>query len=388
LTSLWLCHPLVVYSQDLISFISVDSLQHSSVNAIAFYLPQFHPIPENNEWWGEGFTEWTNVAKSRPLFNTHYQPRIPGDLGFYDLRLSDTRQAQADLAKTYGLKGFCYYHYWFHGHRLLERPIDDLLQSSTPDFPFCLCWANETWSRRWIGDDKELLIEQSYSPEDDRSHGAFLAGIFSDKRYIRVGNRPIFLVYRPGHLPNPQHTLERISTQCIARGVAKPFFVAVDAHSVGFDYRQLGFDDILAFAPQLGVSAPDAFVDRRTISKLIRNLRLGIPSAKLKVFDEAEERQKMESLSRPFPTIPSCFVSWDNSPRRGRDGIIYINSSPELFAKSLSNAISLAKQHPNQHSLLFINAWNEWAEGNYLEPDAHRGHSYLLALRDTLLSST
>lgn len=359
----------------------------SSVNAIAFYLPQFHPIPENDQWWGEGFTEWTNVAKSKPLFHNHHQPRIPADLGFYDLRLSDARQAQADLAKSYGLNGFCYYHYWFHGRRLLERPINDLLQSDTPDFPFCLCWANESWSRRWIGDDQQILIEQSYSPDDDIEHGSFLAQVFSDRRYIRVNNRPLFLIYRPGNLPSSSDTIERLSSQCSIHGITKPYFVAVDAHCVGFDYRQVGFDDILAFSPQLGVSAPDAFSDQRSISKLLRNLRHGIPSAKLKIFDESEERRKMESIQRAFPAIPSCFVSWDNSPRRGRDGIIYINSSPKVFQKSLCNSIVLAKQHPGQHSLLFINAWNEWAEGNYLEPDLYHGHSYLDALKNALEAS-
>lgn len=356
----------------------------STIKAIAFYLPQFHPIPENNMWWGEGFTEWTNVSKSRPLFKGHDQPRIPGDLGFYDLRLPEIRDAQAELAKSYGLSGFCYYHYWFHGRRLLQRPIDDLLESATPDFPFCLCWANETWSRRWIGDDQEVLIEQTYSSQDDDLHSQFLVRVFEDRRYIKIDDRPLFLIYRPSHLPNPKETLERIANQCISRNLLRPYFVAVDAHLVGFDYRQLGFDDILAFAPQLGVSAPDAFIDKRTLSKLYRNLRFGITSAKLKIFDESTERLKMAALSRPFPTIPCCFVSWDNSPRRGRDGIIYINSSPELFANALSQAIANAKNHPNKHSLLFINAWNEWAEGNYLEPDLQRGDSYLQAFSNTL----
>jgi hypothetical protein len=363
----------------------VNSQLRSSVKAIAFYLPQYHPIQENNDWWGEGFTEWTNVAKARPLFKNHSQPRIPADLGFYDLRLSETRQSQADLAQAYGLSGFCYYHYWFSGHRLLERPVNDLLQSSSPDFPFCLCWANESWSRRWIGDDKQVLIEQSYSPEDDLAHGKLLAQIFSDSRYIDVNGRPLFLIYRPSNLPEARQTLDRFDQQCKAVDLPRPYFVAVDAHHVGFDYRKVGFDDILAFSPQLGVSAPDAFIDKRTLSKLLRNLRLGIFSAKLKIFDELEERCKMESLNRPFPTIPSCFVSWDNSPRRGREGIVYTNSSPRLFEEFLAKAIQSAKRHPNNHSLLFINAWNEWAEGNYLEPDVLNGNAYLLALKNSLV---
>lgn len=356
-----------------------------SVTPIAFYLPQFHPIAENNEWWGEGFTEWTNVAKAKSLFKTHIQPRIPSDLGFYDLRLPEAREAQAQLATHYGLHGFCYYHYWFHGRRLLERPINDLLNSTRPDFPFCLCWANESWSRRWVGDDKQVLIHQTYSFDDDINHGSYLADVFSDSRYIKLDGKPLFLIYRPSSLPNPLESLARLAAGCKAKGILRPYFVAVDAHHVGYDYRQVGFDDILAFSPQLGVSSPDAFTDERSLTKLLRNLRLGIRSSKLKVFDELEERNKMAALSRPFPVIPSCFVSWDNSPRRGREGIIYTNSSPHLFQASLADACVKAKEHPNQHSLVFINAWNEWAEGNYLEPDLDHGHAYLLAMRQALI---
>jgi hypothetical protein len=359
---------------------------NSSLTPIAFYLPQFHPIDENNEWWGDGFTEWTNVAKAKSLFRSHIQPRIPSDLGFYDLRLSEARESQASLARQYGLHGFCYYHYWFHGRRLLERPFTDNLSTSSPDFPFCLCWANESWSRRWIGDDKQVLIEQTYSANDDINHGSYLADVFADDRYIKIDDRPIFLIYRPSSLPVPQDTLDTISSQCSAKGLRRPYFVAVDAHHVGYDYRQVGFDDILAFSPQLGVSAPDAFNDKRSFTKLLRNIRFGIGSAKLKVFDELEERSKMAALSRPFPTIPSCFVSWDNSPRRGREGIIYTNSSPELFQSSLVDACAQAQKHPNQHGIVFINAWNEWAEGNFLEPDMYYGHAYLLAMQKALNS--
>ena len=163
-----------------------------SVRAIAFYLPQFHPIPENDAWWGKGFTEWTNVAKARPLFRGHYQPHLPADLGFYDLRLPETREAQAELAREHGISGFCYYHYWFHGRRLLERPFQEVLESGRPKFPFCLCWANEPWSRRWLGEEQDILIAQTYSREDDEAHSEYLSSVFSDERYITVGNRPVF----------------------------------------------------------------------------------------------------------------------------------------------------------------------------------------------------
>src|SRR5215475_4957626 len=173
---------------------------------VAFYLPQYHPIPENDEWWGTGFTEWTNVVSAKPVFAGHYQPHLPADLGFYDLRLPEVRQAQADLARNHGIHGFCYYHYWFQGRRLLRRPFDEVLRSGQPDFPFCLCWANENWTRVWDGSDKKLLIEQTYSADDDLAHIRWLAPAFRDPRHIRVEGKPLFLVYRARKLPDPLRT--------------------------------------------------------------------------------------------------------------------------------------------------------------------------------------
>ncbi|MDJ0634982.1 MAG: glycoside hydrolase family 99-like domain-containing protein [Xenococcaceae cyanobacterium MO_188.B29] len=179
---------------------------NNNIKAIAFYLPQYHPIPENDKWWGKGFTEWTSVAKAKPLFKDHYQPHLPADLGFYDLRLPEVRQAQADLAREYGIYGFCYYHYWFNGKRLLERPFNEVLESGKPDFPFCLCWANENWTRRWDGQDREILIEQKYSVVDDREHIKSLISAFKDPRYIKIDGKPLFLIYRVNSLPDPSLT--------------------------------------------------------------------------------------------------------------------------------------------------------------------------------------
>ena len=359
--------------------------RQDNIKALAFYLPQYHPIPENDEWWGKGFTEWRNVAKSNPLFPGHYQPHLPADLGFYDLRLSETREAQAALARAHGIHGFCYYHYWFQGRRLLDKPLNSILAEGKPDFPFCLCWANESWSRRWIGDDQEILAKQAYSKQDDLNHGNLLASIFSDSRYIRIGGRPLFLIYRPADIIDVRSMLERFALQCNLKGLDRPFFVAVDAHRVGYDFRSDGFDAILAFTPQLGVSSPDAFEDKRSFSKFRRNLKKGIHSAKLKVFDEQAERQKMKRIDRPFSVIPSCFVSWDNSPRRGRESIIYHNASPVLYEADLRDAAEAARANLDAPGLLFINAWNEWAEGNHLEPDLRNGHSYLEATKRVLL---
>lgn len=228
-------------------------------------------------------------------------------------------------------------------------------------------------------------MKQAYSKQDDLSHGNLLASIFSDSRYIRIEGRPLFLIYRPADIPDVRSMLESFALQCGLKGLDRPFFVAVDAHRVGYDFRSDGFDAILAFTPQLGVSSPDAFKDKCSFSKFRRNLKNGIHSAKLKVFDEQAERKKMKRINRPFSVIPSCFVSWDNSPRRGREGIIYHNASPILYEADLRDATEAARANLNAPGLLFINAWNEWAEGNHLEPDLRNGHSYLEATKRVLL---
>jgi hypothetical protein len=352
---------------------------------ISFYLPQYHPIPENNQWWGMGFTEWTNVTQTRPLFPNHYQPHFPADLGFYDLRLGEARQAQVDLAQAYGIHGFCYYHYWFQGKRLLERPFHEVLASGEPDFPFCLCWANESWSRRWLGEEKAILQAQTYSLEDDRAHGQWLVQAFADPRYIRIQGRPLFLIYRPRDLPAPQKTIEILRNTSIHQGLPNPYLLGVDAHCRNLDCRTLGFDGTLQFEPQLGV-LPDFIDDRPRLSKLKRNLKLGILNPQLKVYDYPEARQRMMAKkSKDFPSYPCIFVGWDNTPRRGKNGIIMVNSTPEHFEQGLSTMVQETVQETlqetleqmDQEPLIFINAWNEWAEGNHLEPDLQQGHAYL-----------
>lgn len=353
------------------------------VRAIAFHLPQFHPIPENDEWWGRGFTEWTNVAKAAPLFPGHYQPHLPADLGFYDLRLPEARAAQAELAASYGIRGFCYYHYWFNGRRLLGRPIDDILRSGEPEFPFCLCWANESWTRGWLGEEREVLISQTYSADDDRTHARWLAKVFADSRYLRKDGRAILLVYRPGNLPEPRRLTETLRAACRENGDKDPYLIGVDAHQVGHDFRNDGFDATLAFEPQLG-ALPGAFDDAFQLRKLWRNLRLGVMSGKLKVYDYAESRQRMLSLTRPVPTIPCVFVGWDNTARRGPNGLIVVNNSPQAFASALEVEIAKFRESGDDDPLLFINAWNEWAEGNHLEPCQRWGREHLEVLRKAL----
>jgi lipopolysaccharide biosynthesis protein len=328
---------------------------------IAFHLPQFHPTAENDEWWGRGFTEWTNVSRAKPQFVGHEQPRLPADLGYYDLRVPEVRAKQASLAKSHGIEAFCYWHYWFGGKRLLSRPVDEILQSGAPDFPFCLAWANETWSRRWLGEDKEILTKQIYSPEDDLRHARWLTQAFADGRYLRFRERPIFLVYRPGDLPEPERTTETIRTQCIQSGLSEPYLLAINAH-IHTDCRKLGFDGNVDFEPQLGVLS-NAFKEG------------------LKVYDYAMARQLMTSRRRDYPIHPCIFVGWDNTPRRGANAIVIQNSTPELFAVGLQEIVSAVRNKPFEERLVFVNAWNEWAEGNYLEPDQQHGRAYLEAVR-------
>lgn len=357
----------------------------SEARPIAFYLPQYHPIQENDSWWGKGFTEWTNVVKAQQLFPGHYQPHLPSDLGFYDLRLAEARNEQAALAQAYGLHGFCYYHYWFNGRRLLERPFNEVLSSERPDFPFCLCWANETWSRRWLGEERNILMKQSYSEVDDYNHIFWLIKAFADSRYIKIKNRPLFLIYRPHDLPNPLKTTELFREVCIKNGLAEPYLVGVDAHRAGFDYRQLGFDETLRFEPQLSVLS--RFMDdSASLSKLLQNLKFGIFNPMLKVYDYKLARRLMTLKNRDFPVIPSIFVSWDNTARRGENGVIIVNSTPEKFEAGLAEMVRSVLYRPIEERYVFINAWNEWAEGNHLEPDQKYGTQYLEAVKRVVLS--
>ena len=343
------------------------------VRLIAFYLPQFHPIPENDEWWGEGFTEWRNVAKADPQFPGHYQPHVPADLGFYDLRLAETREQQAAMARSYGIHGFCYYHYWFNGRRLLERPFEDVLASGKPDFPFCLCWANDPWSRRWDGRDDELLQAQTYSDDDDLRHIEALIPALSDPRAITVEGKPVFLVYRGKHLPNAARTTRLWRKRVRAAGLPGIHLVAVEtAWDLGWDATAAGFDAKVLFQPQFG----------RLITHGSSNgARHSIPGKdRLQVYDyraAAECMHRIEPVSyRRYETV---VPNWDNTARVGENAVVLHESSPEAYEQWLRRAVDRARRHPSDHRLVFVNAWNEWAEGCHLEPDLRHGHAYLEA---------
>lgn len=339
---------------------------------IAFHLPQFHPIPENDAWWGKGFTEWTNVSRATPRFPGHHQPQLPADLGFYDLRLPEAREAQADLAREYGIHGFCYYHYWFNGKRLLERPVEEILASGKPDFPFCLCWANENWTRRWDGAEQEVLIGQNYSDDDDRAHIQYLIEVFRDPRYIRIDGRPLILIYRARHLPDPKRTINIWRNEARKAGIDEIFVCRVENF---FNERDnphaLGFDASVDFQPDWMVVTDD-------------NPSVVLPDGHFVVdYPDLVESQ----LSRPAVShlrFPGVNPSWDNSARRKKNAFIVADSSPEAYEHWLTETLHRVADHPESQQLVFINAWNEWAEGNHLEPDQKFGRAYLEATKRAL----
>lgn len=360
--------------------------------AICFYLPQFHPIPENDLWWGEGFTEWTNVASATPRFKGHYQPQLPGVLGFYDLRLEEARIAQAALAEQFGIHGFCYYHYWFSGKRLLGRPLDEMLASGKPDFPFCLCWANETWSRTWSGRDHDILIRQEYSSEDHRQHIAWLAEVFGDGRYIRVNGRPLFLIYRPESIPNLARVLDEWRAYCIEKLSVEPYFCAVNTGFSTLDEGKVvasGFDAVVNFEPNRQHFPPARNVTGRAVSlarrllppswydALRNNKRLARGNLNTLIDYAAYVDASVKTLpSSTLPSFPCVFPSWDNSARKVAATIIQ-NHSPEQYARWLKHAIKQVSANSPDSRLVFINAWNEWAEGCHLEPDSRHGDAFL-----------
>jgi lipopolysaccharide biosynthesis protein len=336
---------------------------------IAFYLPQFHPVEENDAWWGKGFTEWRNVASARPLFRGHEQPHVPADLGFYDLRLGESRAQQAELARSFGIEGFCYWHYWFQGRRLLERPFREVLASGEPDFPFCLAWANESWSRRWLGEETDVLLKQTYSAEDDVAHARWVAEAMTDPRWIRVD------------LPEPRRTTDTLRSECVNRLGAEPLLLGINAHCTHVDCTTLGFDGTLSFEPQLGI-LPGFADEGPTPRKLVRNLRLGVPSATLRVYDDSDARGWMARAARQdWPLVPCVYARWDNTPRRGRAAIVIRNTTPASMGDALERAILAVSSQPEERRLVFLNAWNEWAEGNHLEPDLRHGTSFLEEVR-------
>lgn len=355
-----------------------------NLRALAIYLPQFHPIPENNEWWGEGFTEWTNVTKAQSRFPGHYQPQLPADLGFYDLRVAETRKKQADLARQHGIYGFCYYHYWFNGRRILELPFNETLKTGEPDFPFCLCWANENWTRRWDGQDHEVLLEQKYSDEDDRNHIRSLAQAFNDPRYIRVEGKPVFIIYRTSALPNMKRTSDIWRDEARKIGIGELYLMRMEISDNGIDPVSQGLNASVDFQPDwtnLDDKRQGGFRDRLLNKFGIKKS----PYWNDFIRDYKKSVEKIMRRKRPlYKIFPGVTPSFDNSPRRLKEATILVGSTPEIYEKWLEHAVNTFKPYSKDENFVFINAWNEWAEGNHLEPCRKWGRQYLQATAKVL----
>lgn len=345
---------------------------------VAFYLPQFHPIPENDEWWGKGFTEWRNVTRALPQFEGHAQPRLPGDLGFYDLRNPEVMHEQARLAREYGIGAFCFYFYWFGGKTLLETPLRNWLADSTIDLPFCLCWANEKWSRRWDGRGDDILMDQQHSSEDDLAFISYVADYLRDPRYLRVEGKPILLLYRPGLLPHAAATAQRWREWCLDNGVGEIHLAYVQS----FDNSNpavFGFDAAVEFPPNF-VNSPSVTSRQRLIN----------PNYSGQILDwRAMADAMQERGAADYLLYRGINPGWDNEPRRPGEGRTFLHSSPRAYGEWLQHCIGArAAATPESRNLIFVNAWNEWAEGAVLEPDAQLGYAYLEETRRAMWRAT
>lgn len=373
----------------------------AKARVIAFYLPQFHPVPENDKMWGKGFTEWTNVAKAKPLYRGHYQPQIPSDLGFYDLRVPEVREEQAKMAKEAGVEGFCYWHYWFgNGKRILERPFNEVLKSGKPDYPFCLGWANHSWSNKtWqktghFTKDVTFLEQNYLGDEDFILHFNTILPAFKDHRYITVDGKPLFLVFAPEDIPNPSHFIELWQKLAKENGLKGIYFVARlssmsklslqntgardETHERYQKYLDFGFDAINSDMQRYAETKVAGFTKkamRAVVRKLAGNftaLRYDYTEIMSYFHNEEERREEVH---------PQIIPRLDRTPRSGKDARIYDNSTPEKFEKAIDDALDLIKNKKPEHRIIFLQAWNEWGEGNYMEPDIKFGHGYLDALK-------
>ena len=376
---------------------------------IAFYLPQFHPTPENDKWWGKGFTEWTNVGKAKPLFKGHYQPRVPADLGYYDLRMPEIREAQAEMAREAGIEGFCYWHYWFgNGRQILESPFNEVLTSGKPDFPFCLGWANESWTNKsWeAGTHKvkeTILLEQIYNKTDHEKHFMALLSAFRDKRYITVDGKPLFLIFKPLNIPDVTSFITLWQNMAKENGLKGIYFVGIRQNMDSFsniisDFRNKNnlinsggekYKEIL----DLGFDAVNsrgyirAEYCTRTIYDLFLRwlIRVFFNSYKVSKCNQSDINKYLYIPEDSWKSVyPTLFPNWDRSPRSGTKARIDLGSTPDLFQKQIKQALALLEGRESEHRILFLQSWNEWAEGNYVEPDLKYGHGYLEVLKSSI----
>ena len=377
---------------------------------IAYYLPQFYPIPENDETWGKGFTEWTNVAKAKPLFKGHYQPRIPADLGFYDLRLPEIREQQAQMAKEAGVEGFCYWHYWFgNNKRLLERPFQEVLESGKPDFPFCLAWANHDWTTRtWQNNSKITMIAKQLYPgeEDYKQHFYAVLPAFKDHRYITIDGKPLFAIFDPYSFKDIKNFIRIWRELAKENGLKGVHFIAIcnntstikrledgtikrvlpNTKSSAELYKEilsLGFDGLNSFGKSRGETLVLGKITR-TIRFLLQKHISWFPTLKYDFVKVTKHFFAPEDIwDNVYPTI---MPQWDRTPRAGKHEGIYVNSTPENFKKHIENALEVIKDKPNERKILFLRSWNEWGEGNYVEPDLKYGKKFLEAIKSSIFT--
>ena len=373
---------------------------------IAYYLPQFHPVEINDRYWGKGFTEWTNVAKAKPLFKGHYQPQIPADLGFYDLRLPEVRIAQAKMAKEYGIEGFCYWHYWFgNGKTILDMPFKEVLKSGEPDFPFCLGWANhswsnKTWSKNGMYEKDVVFLKQQYLGEEDYTkYFQSVLPAFKDKRYIYVDGKPLFLIYAPQDIPDTELFISTWRKLAVEHGLKGIHFIA-RVSAIGSLGRGLSKEKLLAETPDRYnaylkkgydaiASTSMTRADICTDSLLLKTLKTGMNRLGFSLLSDIHDYGKIirylyTDEDRWENVYPQIIPRWDKTPRMGRGAHLYKNSSPELFRKSLDYALDHIKNKSDEHKILFAFAWNEWGEGAYLEPDIKFGRKYLEVLKEEI----
>lgn len=352
---------------------------------IGLYLPQFHPTPDNDLWWGKGFTEWTNVAKAKPRFKGHYQPKIPADLGFYDLRVPEVREAQAELAREAGVEGFCYYHYWFgNGKQELERPFNEVLESGKPDFPFCLCWANESWHGKFWNKEgnmisKKMLVEQLYlGEEDNEKHFYSLLKAFKDKRYITVDGKLLFMIFRPYAFPNIQQFIIQWNKLAVENGLNGFYFVGQTPNASDIEpILNLGLDAVnMCRLKTHEQRSPFSKYKAMFYNRILHRTNVYPYSEMVKILIGEEERQ-----DNVFPCI---IPNWDYTARSSNGGYVYDGSTPALFKEHCINVFAHLEEKEDEHKIVFIKSWNEWGEGNYMEPDLKFGKGYIRALREAL----
>ena len=376
---------------------------------IALYLPQFHPIPENNRWWGPGFTEWTNVAKAKPLFKGHVQPKIPADLGFYDLRLPEVRQQQADLAHEVGIEGFCYYHYWFGGKQLLERPFNEVLASGKPDFPFCLCWANhswsnKTWNRKSNMQSNSMLIEQTYPGyDDDYNHFMNVLPAFHDKRYITIYGKPVFFLYNPWEHTRVKEWIVTWRKLAQENGLPGLHFVSMCDATLTFKLNPDGTksrvlpnvessQDLFQTVLDMGFDAVNCIGMRRgemlSEGRMLNLCKTILRKAGLPIGQFFDYSRTVKGFFPPETkwenVYPTIVPQWDRSPRAATLDGIYVHATPKAFEEHINDALTYIEKKAPEHRIMVLKSWNEWGEGNYVEPDLEFGHGWLEAIKNTI----